>query len=536
MTEPIEQNSLPITFLGDFSRKLIANTFFNLLGRFWNLAATLLLTPFLLAHLTAHEFGAWVLFSVFLESFTLLDLGLGSAFVKFISASYAHEDYDRISKVLFSGLIFYLLHGFLLVGIGLAVRGPLFGFFDIQGAETAYFFALMACAFGNLGAMFLSVFRGVQRMDKSNAIEMALSILNVVGTVFVLQMGWGLTGLALSALFNAVIAIILSSWSVKRAMPWITHAFRFDGKLLREMFAYGGQILVSRIGGVVSFRIDKLIVARFLGLTVVPLYEISTRLSALVRALPLLMMSALIPATSELGARNDKEKILQTYVMTSKYVALITFGLAAFVALEADSILRLWLGAGVEQSVVLVQVLVIGYGANVLSGAASQTGAGVGHPEFDMRSTIVLTILTPILGVLLVPRFGTVGAAAGTSLALIIAAMYLLVAFHRNYLETSVVRMLWGVHARPLVAGLLAILAVMALHRALPGVEALRAVRYLIPVKLALDFAVFTPVYTLFLVWARQVTATDRKNFLGLMSFGFEFVRHPFRERVKIYR
>ena len=398
------------------------------------------------------------------------------------------------------------------------------------------FLALMACAAANLGAMFLSVFRGVQRMDKSNAIEMALSILNVVGTVAVLRLGWGLTGLALMALCNAVILVILSWWSVKRAMPWISLGFRFDGKLLREMFAYGAQILVSRIGGVVSFRIDKLIIARFLGLTMVPFYEIGARLSALVRALPLLMMSALIPATSELGARNDKEKIIQTYVMTSKYVALITFGLAAFVALEADSILRLWLGAGVEQSVVLVQLLVIGYGANVLSGAASQTGAGVGRPEFDMRSTIVLTVLTPLLGVLLVPRFGAVGVAAGTSLALIIAAMYLLVAFHRNYLETSVVRMLWGVHARPLAAGLLSILAVMFLHRAFPAVEALSGVRYLILAKLALDLAVFAPVYALFLVWARQVTATDRKNFLGLMNFGFEFVRHPFRERVKIYR
>ena len=56
------------------------------------------------------------------------------------------------------------------------------------------------------------------------------------------------------------------------------------------------------------------------------------------------MMSALIPVTSELGARNDREKIVNTYLMTSKYVALITIGLVAFVVLEAESILRLWLG------------------------------------------------------------------------------------------------------------------------------------------------------------------------------------------------
>jgi O-antigen/teichoic acid export membrane protein len=222
--------------------------------------------------------------------------------------------------------------------------------------------------------------------------------------------------------------------------------------------------------------------------------------------------------------------------MTSKYVALVTVGAVAFVVVEAHSILRLWLGEGLEQSVILVQILVIGYGANVLAGAASQTGAGVGRPEFDMRSTILLTILAPVLGLLLVPRFGAVGVAAGTSLSLAVAAFYLLVAFHRNYLETSVVGMILGIHARPIAAGILAIIAVIGFHRVFPGLDALNETRYLIPATVAMDFAVFATVYGLILVAAKQVTSTDRRNFLGLVSFGFEVVRHPFREWVKIYR
>jgi hypothetical protein len=172
MTDQPEQRDFPVTFLGDFSRKLIVNTFFNLLGRFWSFAAAILLTPFIWGHLTRGEFGVWVLLSVFLESFTLLDFGLGSAFVKFISAYYTHDDYERINKVLFSGLAFYLVQGVLLVGAGLAARGLLFSFFDISGAETAYFYVLVACSLANIGSMFLSVFRGAQRMDRSNAIEM----------------------------------------------------------------------------------------------------------------------------------------------------------------------------------------------------------------------------------------------------------------------------------------------------------------------------------------------------------------------------
>src|ERR1700704_627814 len=114
-----------VTFLGEFSKKLITNTFFNLLGRSWSFLVTLLLTPYLLSHLSVGDFGIWVILSVFINSFNFLDLGLGSSFVKFISAYYTHKDYRRINEVLISGLLFYGLFGTAVVVLGLAVERPL---------------------------------------------------------------------------------------------------------------------------------------------------------------------------------------------------------------------------------------------------------------------------------------------------------------------------------------------------------------------------------------------------------------------------
>jgi len=541
MTEPASSKSdESITFLGDFSQKLIANTVFNFIGRFWSFAATILLTPFILSHLSDSEFGVWVILSVLLTSTALLDLGLGSSFVKFISAYYTYQDFEKINKVLFSGLVFYALHGAILLAAGLAMRPVFLSVFDlsgIHGVSEAYLYVLIACALGNFGMMFLSVFRGAQRMDKANAIEMTMSVLNVIGTVTVLSAHLGLPGLAMNAVANSLLYVAISWFSVRRMMPAVSVGFHFDGALLKEMFKYGSQILVSRVGGLACFQLDKLIAARFLGIAAVQFYEVSARIATLMRNVPLLMMSAVIPAASELGARNEKDKIIRTYVMTSKYVALITIGLVGFVALEADSIFRLWLGARFDvRSVMILQILAIGYGANVLGGAASQIGAGVGRPEFDMKSTILLTILSPVLGIALVQQFGAPGAAAGTAIALMVSAVYLLVMFHRQYVETPVEGMFRDIHIRPVISGLVAIAAVTGLHQVFPAVSALRQVRYLIPVKMGLDFATFSLVYTLFLVGLKQLTAIDRKNFLGLMNFGFDFVRHPFRERVKIYR
>ena len=525
-----------ITFLGDFSKKLVTNTFFNLLGRSWSFLVTLLLTPYILSHLDVDDFGIWVILSVLISSFTLLDLGLGSSFVKFISGYYTYEDYDSINKVLFSGLVFYTLLGAALIGTGLALEGILFSFLNIQNVSEPFLLVLIACAITNIGAMFLSVFRGIQRMDRANSLEVRMSTVNVIGTVLFLQMGFGLFGLALNAVFSSIIGLFLTWYQVRRTLPRISLGFHFDGKILHEMFSYGAKIQVSRLASLVCFQMDKLIISRFLGIGTVSFYEVSSRLASFMRAVPLVMLSAIIPATAELGARNERGMILKTYLLASKYVAMVTIAMVAFLFIEADSVLQFWLGRGFEQSVILVQILAIGYGVNVLGGAASQTGAGIGRPEFDMRSTILLSVLNPILSVLLVRQFGAPGAAAGTCMALVCAAVYLLTTFHRNYVETPIWTLFREIHLRPLIAGILAGVAVAGFHHMLPGVPQLLQVRYLIPLKMALDFTIFSSVYVVLLVALRQVTAIDWKNFLGLMTFGFEFLRHPFRERVKIYR
>jgi putative polysaccharide biosynthesis protein len=149
---------------------------------------------------------------------------------------------------------------------------------------------------------------------------------------------------------------------------------------------------------------------------------------------------------------------------------------------------------------------------------------------------VLLTILTPVLGITLVQKFGAAGAAAGTAIAFLVATGYLLLAFHRNYVEDSVRTVLSSIYVRPLTAGIFAAVSVKVLHGLMPQIVAWESVRHWIPLKMALDFAIFAPTYLLLLVVLRQITTIDWNNFLSLLAFGFELLRHPYRERVKIYR
>ena len=216
-------------------------------------------------------------------------------------------------------------------------------------------------------------------MDKSNAVEMKMSVVSVIGTFVFLEAGLGLNGLALNTLICAVISMFFTWWTVSQSLPKLRLGFHFNASLLKEMFNYGAKIQVSRFGNLVYLQADKLIISRYLGIASVSFYEIGSRLTSFMRAVPLVMISALIPATSELGARNEREKILRTYYLASKYVCMLTVAMVAFLILEAQSVVNFWVGPSFESSVILVQILAIGYGVNVMGGAASQTGAGSGQ-------------------------------------------------------------------------------------------------------------------------------------------------------------
>src|SRR5205823_1492165 len=121
---------------------------------------------------------------------------------------------------------------------------------------NVFLFVLIACAIQNIAVMFLSVFKGVQRMDKSNGVEITMSLVNIGGTVFFLQRGWGIYGLAVNAVVMSLIATALACWTVRRSMPKLRLGWHFNRSLFGEMFAYGAKIQVSRFGNLIFFQVD----------------------------------------------------------------------------------------------------------------------------------------------------------------------------------------------------------------------------------------------------------------------------------------
>lgn len=446
------------------SRKIIRNTFYNMLGGSWGLVIKILLTPFIISYIGTEKFGIWALVLLFNGYFALLDLSIGTAVITYISSHYAKKEYGSINKIVNSALVFYAAVGLLSWGaafflINWAVENVLHipsslvseAVFVLTGGVIIF-------AFSNAMGVFGSVITGIQKMDVTNKIKIAVTALEGIGIILFLIGDFGLTGLILNSGIIAVITSLAYVIASKRVFPQLAIGTGFiDKKVLKELLAFGTKVQFSRIGDMMHFQTDKVFISYFLQLSLVAFYEVAATVAFTMRMVPFAIISAILPAASEIKATGDEASLRELYIRSSKYLLLISTPLLFFVFFLAPVIIEVWLGKGFELSVVTLQVLVLGYFANIMTFSGSQVATGLGKPDYVMKSSIIATVLNPVLSIFLVIKIGFFGAAMGTSISMIIAAIYFIWTLHRNLGITSVI-FLKKVLFPPIVASTIALL------------------------------------------------------------------------------
>ncbi|MDD5347346.1 MAG: oligosaccharide flippase family protein [Candidatus Omnitrophica bacterium] len=345
------------------SDKVIVNTFYNVLGRIWFVAIGVLLTPYIIGRVGVERYAVWALVGVITGYFGLLDFGVGSSFVKYISEFEAKKDYAAVNRLVNTGFAFYALFGLLVLALSFVCIGPLMEFLKIPPAlrpEAKFVFLLGIAVFCGSDAMgpFLAVQSGMQRMDISNKIAMAMSTVTVAGTLFFLEQGFGLAGLILTNAIVFVLTAIVGIFAAHHLLPQLAFdPFSWDTATFKRIFSFGFKVQVTRISGTVTSQTDKILITYFLTIGLVTVYQLGSSVVSYAMAIPALLVSALVPAFSEIHARQEHKKLVEAYLQSTKYLSCITAPLFLFVATSAGRIMDIWMGQGFGQSAIIIQIL-----------------------------------------------------------------------------------------------------------------------------------------------------------------------------------
>lgn len=502
--------------------KIIKNTVFNSIGRIWVLLVNLFLIPYILHMLGTERFAIWSLIFVVTMYLSFLDFGLSSSFAKYIAEYHAKKDYVSVNSVINCGLLFFLGYTLLIVLVVFLFKDSIAVILKIPYALryefsfTLFWIAVIYAVFSGLG-IFREVLFGLQRMDVLNKIIVVSSIFYAIGVVYFLRNNWGIRGLVISYAIQCALILLGNIYYSRKFLPTLRIGFPFIRKeIFKKLFGFGIKMQICNLATLVHLQMDKIILSYFLGLSFVTFYELGQKAATTVKMIPALLLSALVPAVSELEVISGQEKLKNLYRRGSKYISLVVFPLLFVTLISAPQLIKLWVGEGYELSVLTFQILAIEYSLNVLTGMGTSIVRGIGKPEYEARYFVIVMVLQLILSITLVQVMGYRGILISLLVSGVIGSLYFLVTFHRLFKE-KLGRFVKEIYLKSLSSSVLAFLVVLLLSFYLRKLVALNSGLGVL-VLLIFKVVVFAGVFIFLIVKSKYIDGTDVQLFKSHMG------------------
>lgn len=345
-------------------------------------------------------------------------VGFPAAMIKYV-AEY-RGDRERTSEIVSSGVITSLF-----LGLGFSVlfyfsSGIFAEIFKMPELSGLIKLLSPVFPFAMVNGSLFGLLNGLREMKKYGIATIVQSVLMVVITVLLIYYGFGIAGTVIGMVLSSV-GSCLYLVLVSRCYFEITH--RGYIQTTKMMFSFGWKIVASNSINQINYQADTILIGYFLTATDVGYYGVALVLSKFFWLIPSAIQTITYPATSEYWSNNN-HLVLNTMIEKSmKYTAYILLPIGIGVGFFAKEIIILIFGAKFIYAVLPLQILIVG---TVIAGIEKSIGSSltsIGRIDVNLQLTALGAIVDLILNLLLIPRYGIVGAAIATITSYIIGAL-----------------------------------------------------------------------------------------------------------------
>jgi O-antigen/teichoic acid export membrane protein len=328
--------------------------------------------PLVYKNIARSDFGVFTVALSMLGLFSLLDLGLGRATVRFMARAFAIGDTVGAASVVSHSAI--LLGGFSWVAcIVLLFTVPLIAghWFQTSAVNQAtlrgsLYILAAALPLAGLTSMFRAVLESRERFLIISIIQVILGVSTYfvpwLLSVFTRDVRWLIAG-AVACRGFAFVAFLVGAISVwQGSFPWR----EIKGRGQREFHNFSLWLVISNIVGTVIAYGDRAILVRMFGLSEIAFYNIPFELLGRLMIIVNSAATVVFPALSRTAS--DDPRFEDLYIsLTTLLGALMGIVFLAISMLTASA-LHLWLGDEFRiHSTTLIQVLLVGLAFQTLN-------------------------------------------------------------------------------------------------------------------------------------------------------------------------
>jgi len=420
------------------SRRLAKNTLWNFVGLLAPLPVGIVVIPFLTHRLGADRFGVLTMTWAVLGYFSVFDLGLGRAVIKFAAQAGASGEGERSWGAVF-GTSLALLLGLGVLGGGAVALGSAWvasGGMRIPDAlrgeaQTAFLLLALSMPPMIVASAPMGLLAASGRFDVLNLIRLPLTVFLFVGPAAVALLTVRLPAVVGVMVASRYVALALNLWFCGRVSPGLWRRLHFDRALVRPLLGFGGWLTLIQVVSPLMVNLDRLLVGALVSSAAVTYYATPSEALTRLWGVPSAVVGVLFPAFAATFLV-DRKQAAALYERGVKFIYVLLLPVLLAAVLFAPEALGAWLGGDFPaRSTLVMQLVAVGVFVYSLNHVPAEMINAAGRPSFTARARVVELVAFLPLAWLLITRLGIRGAAIAWLLRVVVDTGVLFAGSHR---------------------------------------------------------------------------------------------------------
>ena len=453
------------------------------------------------------SFSSVLTFVIFFLFFR--DLGFPSAIIKYTSHFAATKEYGKIKSVLATALSVQMLVSIIFVIIFYVLADFLAAVY-FKNQETALFLKMFVVYI--FGSVFFitskDLLLGLQKNFLFSLGELLKNGIILVLILFFLKQGY--QTLAPVYAYALVCWILFMFFFPFLIASFPFYKYRLDdfSAVSRKVCLFALPVFATAVGGKVIAYIDTLILTYFRSSAEVGIYNAVLPSALLFLYFGTAIGSVTMPLASELIVKHDNLRLIAGIKSLYHYLFAAVIPLMAVAFAFSGFFLEVFFGKEYIVGAGAFQILLLGILVFMLASINHTIFAAFGKPWIVTKIILFAAVINASFNLLLIPKFGIIGAAFSTTLSYILA-FALSVWKMRQLLHFKVPLKIWTIQF------LLGILLVIMLFE----------ISYLLHMspwlEVIFSFVLGTIIYVLLLYLFKVIDITEIKKYLRLVQLKY---------------
>jgi O-antigen/teichoic acid export membrane protein len=386
--------------------------------------------PFIIGAIGQRFYGMWTLVATIIGYYGYLDFGLSKAAQQFMAKAIGRQDDDEVNRIITTAIAVFGTIGIVAFVVSLVIAA-FAGSFLTDPVELRQFRWVLAVLGLNVMLSFpMMAFNGLFsanfRYDVITGIDLGKLLARSGLIIVFLSAGYSIVSMAVITTAVDFGSNLVKYVTMRRMFRGVALGRnRLTPSLIRPLYGYGGKAFVHSVADILRFQVDAVVVTAFLNLSAVAVYNVGGQLVTYFRQLMGAVVGVIVPLYARYAATDDREKMGETFAFSTKIAASLSVMLGGSALVFGKSFIRVWLGPDFDGSYPVLVILMLGAMVHVAQEPALALVYGTARHGGYARVALIEGVVNALLSVVLVRHLGLRGVAMGTTIPMLLSALYI---------------------------------------------------------------------------------------------------------------